>query len=73
MNTCKIAKRNSIGDPSAKYGYSNGDDKFIKDIEKHYKQGELLYNEFKSFMKKHDVHPETFRLLFRLYWEEFLQ
>lgn len=73
MNTCKIAKRNSIGDPSAKYGYSNGGDKFVEDLEKHKERGEFLYNEFKSFMMKHNVDPRTFRSMFLLYWEEFLQ
>lgn len=73
MNVCKITKKGGVGEVSSKYGYSNGGDKFIEDIEKHKERSEFLYNEFKSFMMKHNVNPETFRLLFRLYWEEFLQ
>ena len=72
MITCKITKKGGVGETSSKYGYSNGGDKFVDDLEKHKERGEFLYNEFISFMKNHNATPEDFRKLFQKYYEEFL-
>lgn len=72
MKTCKIAKRNGIGETSSKYGYSNGGDQFVADCKAHEERYELLWNEFIDFMKSHNITPSELRSMFTKYYEEFL-
>lgn len=73
MNVCTTAKKNGVGETSSKYGYSNGGDLFMKDIQSHEERYNFLWNEFLDFMKSHDVRPSELRNMFTRYYEEFLK
>ena len=73
MKTCKVAKKNKVGETSSKYGYSNGGDEFIADLKAHEERHENLWNEFVKFMKIHKATPLEFREMFTRYYEEFLK
>ena len=73
MNVCTTAKKNQVGETSSKYGYSNGGDLFIKDLQAHEERHNFLWNEFVNFMKSHEATPEEFRRMFTRYYEEFLK
>lgn len=71
-NTEKVMKvGKQIGEPSSKYGYNP--DAFTADIQRKAEAAEKLYQDFKQFMIDHDVTPDAFRALFRLYYDEFIQ
>ena len=72
MQTCKVAKRNQVGETSSKYGYSSGSDLFIADCKAHEERQEFLWSEFVEFMKSRDVKPSELRSMFTRYYEEFI-
>lgn len=61
----------SVGEVSSKYGYQP--EKFTEDIQRKAEESEKLYNEFKEWMKEKNIDPREFRLLFRAYYEEFIE
>lgn len=72
MKTCTVQKNNKVGETSSKYGFPGGGDRFIADCKAHEERYELLWGEFVSFMKSHNVTPSELRLMFTRYYEEFL-
>lgn len=68
-----ILTSRSVGEVSSKYGYSNGGDLFERDLQKHHEENEVLYAEFKMWMKSKDVDPRRFRELFLRYYDEFIE
>ena len=72
MITCKTRNKHGVGETSSAYGYSNGGELFEQDIQKRYEEGEALYSDFVSWMKSKNVDPREFRLLFALYYDEFI-
>lgn len=66
-----LIPRKGVGEPSSKYGYPGGDERFEKDIQANNERYEFLWNEFVDFMKSHDVDPRIFRRMFTRYCEEF--
>ena len=73
MNICTTAKQNRVGETSSKYGYPNGGDLFMKDMQFHEERHNFLWNEFIDFMKSHDVTPSELRVMFTKYYEEFFE
>ena len=73
MNKCTIAKKNKVGEVSSRYGYPNGGELFLKDLQAHEERYNFLWNEFIDFMKSHDVTPSELRRMFTRYYEEFLK
>lgn len=61
-----------VGDPCSKYGYDRDGKQFIADMQAHEDRHNLLWNEFKGFMKLHDVTPSELRWMFVRYYEEFI-
>lgn len=72
MEVCRVTKKNHVGETSSKYGYSNGGDLFIKDVQAHEERYNFLWNEFINFMKSHNVTPSELRGMFTKYYEEFI-
>lgn len=73
MKRDRILWSSRVGEVSSKYGYSNGGDKFERDLQKRYEDGEALYAEFKAWMKSKGVDPRKFRELFLRYYDEFIE
>lgn len=71
MNRHKISTSNQIGEPSSKYGYQT--ELFEKDVERHQRESEALYQEFRGWMMERNVDLEKLRHLFLRLWEEFLR
>ena len=61
----------NVGEVSSKYGLQP--EKFEEDIRRRKEESEQLYDEFKEWMKQKKVDPMQFRILFRHYFEEFIQ
>lgn len=71
MNPHKITTSRRVGEVSSKYGYDPG--QFERDMERHQRESEALWKDFRAWMMERKVDPEKLRyLLLRLY-EEFLQ
>lgn len=73
VNILRVAKTNKVGETSSKYGFPNGGDLFIKDIQSHEDRYNFLWIEFIDFMKSHNVTPSELRRMFTRYYEEFLK
>lgn len=65
-------KGHGVGETSSKYGYKNGEDLFIADLEKNRERAEFLWTEFVGFMHAHEVRPDELRSMFARYYEEFV-
>ncbi len=63
----------NVGELSSKYAYDKDGKQFEADIRRHIEEGEKLYKEFVEWMKSKNVTPDTFRGLFRKYYEEFIE
>lgn len=72
MRVCKKAKKGKVGETSSKYGYSNGEELFEKDIQAKIERAEYLWKEFVDFMKRKKITPSELRSMFVRYYEEFL-
>ena len=63
----------NVGELSSKYAYDRNGEQFQRDLQRHHEEGEALYAEFIEWMKSHDVTPDTFRVMFRKYYEDFIE
>lgn len=70
MNRHRISASRHVGEPSSKYGYQP--ELFDRDMERHQREGEALYLEFRAWLIEHKVDPETMRRMFVQMYEEFL-
>lgn len=70
MNRHRISTSQRVGEPSSKYGYQP--ELFEKDLERHAKEAEALWADFKGWMMERNVTPDELRGLFLRLWEEFL-
>ena len=71
MARAEIKTTRHVGEPSSKYGYPGGGERFIKDMQAHEERYNFLWKEFVEFMKSHDVTPSELRGMFTRYYEEF--
>lgn len=71
MNRRKIATSRRVGEMSSKYAYDP--DQFDRDMERHQKESEALYQEFRTWMMERQVDPEKLRYLFLRLRKEFLE
>lgn len=71
MNRQKITTSRRVGEVSSKYGYDS--DQFDRDMERHQRENEALYQEFREWMMERQVDPEKLRYLFLRMWGEFLK
>jgi len=69
----RAAKKNGVGEVSSKYGYPGGGEQFEKDIAQKLEEAEALYQEFVKWMKERNADPETVRLMFVRFYEEFIK
>jgi hypothetical protein len=68
----RTARRNGVGEPSSKYGYPGGGEQFERDIRQHHYEAEQLYDEFVEWFKERKAEPETVRLMFIRFYDEFI-
>ena len=72
MSKFRMKPYKNVGDPSSKYGYDKNGEQFEADIQKHFDESEQLYRDFVEWLKSKNVTPDKFRLLFRKYYDEFI-
>jgi hypothetical protein len=63
----------NVGELSSKYAYDKDGTQFESDIQKHLDESEILYTDFKEWIKSKGVTPDKFRGLFRRYYDEFIK
>lgn len=73
MNRNRITTSRNVGEPSSKYGYDPKRIQFDRDMERHKRESEALWNKFRDWMIKRKVDPEQLRVLFLRLFEEFLK
>lgn len=73
MNRNKITTSRHVGEPSSKYGYDPKGIQFDRDMERHKRESEALWNDFRDWIIKRKVDPEQLRVLFLRLFEEFLE
>lgn len=71
MNRHKIPTSRHVGEVSSKYGYQP--DAFERDVERHAKEVEALWQDFRGWMMERKVTPNELRWMFLRLWEEFLE
>ena len=69
----RTARRNGVGETSSKYGYPGGGEQFERDIAQKFEESEVLYQKFVNWMKEQEADPETVRLMFVRFYEDYIK